>query len=90
VVAKNDTVQCLEGQLAESRKRFALAQEELSKLEENVRETNLELSTTRAQQERLENNVRSLHFDVSGIFLKKLFNCSVLMVIMWFAFAHIS
>ena len=57
LTTRNDSVHSLEGQLSESRKRFSAAQEEISRLEEQARELNLEMSMMKVQQERIEHNV---------------------------------
>jgi len=57
VVAKAAAARSLEGRLSESRKHFSGSCNDVSKLEEQVRDLTLDLSTLRAQYQRLEHSV---------------------------------
>ena len=61
---KTDAVENLEGQLSESRKHFSGSCDDVSKLEAQIRDLTLELSTLQAQNERLEHNVSMQRADV--------------------------
>jgi len=55
--AKADVVQKLEGQLSQSRKHFSGSCDDVSKLQQQLREMTLQLSTQRAHNDTLQHGV---------------------------------
>ena len=67
VSAKTDAVQNLEVQLSESRKHFSGSCDDVSKLELEIRDLTLELSTLRAQRVSLLHGITVMYFTLSNI-----------------------